>query len=228
MKNHLKPLADALLPYGYAVVGFEEKTMTLRAGNGMDVKFELLKMSPLTASLSEGDEWAVRQIADLLRGHPAFTFIREPEGDIPWKVEFKESAVVNAAVVRSALFGTRPKFEAVLPGRSGEHTMGPEKDPEATTKPKRGKKPFVPYVSPEEEPEREKAYRRARREGEGRSTTIARKGTYSTEGQEDQEGPLCPAKPERPESGKRKKKRPDVSPCPKPPESVGIKKHKKR
>jgi hypothetical protein len=121
MKNHLKPLADALLPYGYTVVGFEEKNLTLRAGNGMDVKFELLKMSPLTASLSEGDEWAVRQIADVLRGHPAFTFIREPEGDIPWKVEIKESAAVNAAVVRSALYGTCPKIEDRV-GQGGKRT----------------------------------------------------------------------------------------------------------
>jgi hypothetical protein len=111
MKNHLKPLADALLPYSYSVMSHDDKKMILRAGNGAEVTFELLKMSPMTASLAAGDEWASRQVADLLQSHPAFTFIREPEGDIPWKIEFKGAAVENFATVRNALFESDKKEE---------------------------------------------------------------------------------------------------------------------
>lgn len=105
-ENHLKPLADALLPYSYSVKSYDEKTLTLRAGNGAEVTFETISMKPVKASLSsEGDEWAIRQVADLLQNHPAFIFTRESQGEVPWTIEFKESAVGNFQTVRDTLLG---------------------------------------------------------------------------------------------------------------------------
>lgn len=106
----MKPLADALLAYSYKVKSYDEKTMVLQAGNGTEVVFEKLQANPVTVSLSadEGNEWAVRQVADILMGHPAFNFIHDSNEDIPWKIQIKGSAAESMEAVRSALLTETP------------------------------------------------------------------------------------------------------------------------
>lgn len=139
-ENHLKPLADALLPYSYTVKSYDEKTLVLKAGNGAEVKFETLGTSPVVASLSsDGDEWAVRQVADLLQGHPAFEFTRESHEETPWRIQFKESQLRNHKNVVEALLGESP--------------MAPEAPPkEAPTKPDPKTAP-EPEKTPGEKPD---------------------------------------------------------------------------
>lgn len=105
MDKGMRALAHALLPYSYVKRDDDGKKMTLCAGNGAEVTFEKLSSNPVVVSLSaeEGNEWAVRQVAHILQGHPAFTFIHDAHGDTPWKIQFKSSAVENMQLVRGAL-----------------------------------------------------------------------------------------------------------------------------
>lgn len=141
-ENHLKPLADALLPYSYVVRHYDEKTMVLRAGNGTEVKFETVSMKPVKATLSsEGDEWAIRQVADLLQNHPAFVFTKEAQGEVPWTIEFKESAVENFQSVRGSLLSEQAAPAA--PPKEAPAKTRPKTEPDAPSEPSRPS-PFRP------------------------------------------------------------------------------------
>lgn len=105
--DYFKPLADALLPYSYTVKYSDGQKVVMQSGNGAEVTFEKVGSNPtkVTIMAGEGDEWAIRQVADLLQTHPGFEFQKEASGEAPWTIQFKESKLAQLGVVRDTLLG---------------------------------------------------------------------------------------------------------------------------
>ncbi len=105
MNKWVKPIADALLAFGYSVLDSDDSTATLQAGNGASVTLEKLKDSRVTLSTSDDNAWAIRQVADLLLSHPGFVLDTDEDCDCPWVISMKESILESTSHIRKVLLG---------------------------------------------------------------------------------------------------------------------------
>lgn len=103
----VRKLHAALMAYGYVLLSEKDGNAVFRAGNGAEAEFE--KDGKNIVLVADGSEWAIRQIAEILSGHPGFHLEpndkarKDDRAVSPWVISIKESIHESRDVVKRVL-----------------------------------------------------------------------------------------------------------------------------